>query len=220
MGFFSVAKTVTRKVVTAPKAYVIPRVVRKNGKKLFNYDDRVESLYCPRCGESYLKLLEPGSTPERVKEAAFYMLDDIPYDNLVYWACPECEFGFEANTHGGKPKDTIEQVRDFIRESSAEVLIDNVMSDEDIEERINSHMRASRLYFFLTFLLVVFMLVGLFKGALLFVFAILIFIATVALLALKWSYRAWQLRTNSLYAENAKEQFLSWLTSTNPFKTP
>ncbi|MED6316456.1 MAG: hypothetical protein VYA60_04360 [Pseudomonadota bacterium] len=222
MGFFKSVGTVTRKVVTGPKAYIVPRVVRKTGKQLFNYDNRVNSIYCPRCGESYLKLLEPTATPQRVKESAFYLVEDIPEDSLVYWVCPECGFGFEADTYGlKKSKDTIEQVRDFIRDTSLDELHSDIeITDDEIEEKINNHMRTSRIYFFISFIFIMFMMIGAIKGAILFVLAISLFIATLVLIALKWSYRAWQLRTNSLYAENPKEQFLTWLSTNNPFKAP
>ena len=221
MGILKTSKTVAGKIVTGPLAYLYPKASQKRTEQILNYKNNVESIYCPRCGESYLKLLDAEDTPETIKETAFYVAEDIPPNSLVYWACPECFLGIAASAEGIKPKHTIDQVREFVRECSDEIYNEIAPFDEEeIDERVQNHMRVSYLYFGVTFLLILLMVTGLVKGSFSFVIPLTLFIATSALIALKWSYRAWQVRNDKLFAENPKEQFLDWISSNNPFKTP
>lgn len=220
MSIFGKSAKVAGKLVSAPAKFLYPKSAQNTGKNLFTYSDRVSTIYCPRCGESHLKLLDNEFVPQRLKDNAYSESDmDDPY--LVYWACPECDFCYAASTSSVSAKKSIEQVRDFIRNSDKGELIDeSLLTDDHQQAVIKNQMNAAYIFFGLAVISFLLLLFGVYQTAWFFCLTIMLFIATFIMIGLKWSYRAWQLHTGNLYAEDPKAQFLDWLSNNNPLKRP
>ncbi|MBO6224561.1 MAG: hypothetical protein J6N72_03775 [Psychrobacter sp.] len=221
MSIFSTSAKIAGIVVAAPMKFLYPKSAQTTGKNLFAYEGRVNSIYCPSCGESHLKLLNNNSVPQRFKENAYSngVIED--FDLTAYWACPECDFCYAASTENTTPKNSIAEVREFVRNSSKDDLIDeSLMMDQNSASIIDNQMKAAYLFFTLAVISTALMLYGVYKGSWFFCITITVFIATFILIGLKWSYRAWQKHTGNLYAEDPKAQFFDWLSNNNPLKRP
>lgn len=221
MSIFGKSAKVAGKIVSAPAKFLYPKAAQTTGKNLFTYKDRVSSIYCPRCGESHLKLLDNELVPQRLIDGAYSNGEMENLNMIAFWACPECDFCYAASTENSSPKRSIEQVRDFVRNSAKEDLIDDsLLTDDHQYAVISNQMKAAYIFYALAIISTLLLLFGVYKGAWFFCITIMLFIATFIMIGLKWSYRAWQLHTGNLYAEDAKAQFLDWLSSNNPLKRP
>lgn len=209
------------RVVAAPTKFLYPKAAQNTGKNLFTYSNVVSSIYCPSCGESYLKLLYDENIPTRIRENAYSDGEIVDFNTTVYWTCPECEFCYAASTEKTSPKKSIEQVRNFVRNTDkSEFINESSLDDSHIAAVIDNQMRAAYIFYTLAVLSFLFILFGIYKGAWFFCISMSLFVATFIMVGLKWSYRAWQLHTNNLYAPDPKAQFLDWLSNNNPLKRP
>lgn len=221
MSIFGKSVKVAGKVLTGPAKFLYPKTAQNTGKTLFNYDNRVSSIYCPRCGESYLKLYDNESVPNVMREDTYSFIGTDNPSQTVYWGCPECTFCFAASTESATPRQTIEHVKEFVRQTSRQELMgDNDISDDYTASIMANQMKLAYLFFSLASGSSMLLLYGVMKGSWFFCITITLFIATFIMIGLKWSYRAWQLHTENLYADDAKAQFFDWLSNNNPLKHP
>lgn len=209
------------RVVAAPAKFLYPKAAQNTGKNLFTYNEMVNSIYCPSCGESYLKLLYDDTAPTRIKDNAYSDGEIEDFHTTVYWACPECEFCYAASTERTSAKKSIEQVRNFVRNTDkSEFVNQSLLTESHISKVIDNQMRSAYIFYALAVIASLLILFGIYKGAWFFCLSMSLFVATFVMVGLKWSYRAWQLHTNNLYAVDSKAQFLDWLSNNNPLKRP
>lgn len=221
MGLFKSGVKGVGKVIGAPAKFVFPRAVRKTGSSLFSYKVS-KSIYCPNCGESYLKLLPASEVSNGLMDNAFNTENIISFDHCAFWYCPECSFGYAANIKDDEQASTtIEDVKEFVRQNGRELISDDFdsMSEESIEI-MKSQMRAAYSFYTAAFFATLLLLYGVYSGGWLFCICIMLFVATFMLIGFRWSYRAWQHYTGNLYADDPKQQFFDWLSNNNPFKAP
>lgn len=209
------------RVIAAPAKFIYPKSAQNTGKNLFTYQEVVNSIYCPSCGESYLKLLYDDNVPTRIRDNAYSDGEIQDFHTTVYWACPECEFCYAASTKNCSAKKSIEQVRDFVRHTDkADFVNESLLTEAHISGVIDNQMRSAYIFYALAVASLLLIFFGIYKGAWFFCISMTLFVATFVMLGLKWSYRAWQLHTNNLYAADPKAQFLEWLSNNNPLKRP
>lgn len=222
MGLFKGTVTTIGKVIAAPAKFIYPSSSRATSKRLFNYDNRVSSVYCPSCGDSYLKMFSESSLPTELQNDIISDREYNDVEDIVYWGCPECHFCYVTPLSERNPKDTINDVKEFIREEGRDGLLSQSVfnDDERNEPIIKNQMRAAYTYYFLAVIATVLFAIGIFQAAFFFCLTIMLFIATFVLTGFKWSYRAWQLHTGNVYSDDPKQQFLGWLSNNNPFKYP
>ncbi len=222
MGFFRKATGMAGKIIGGPAKFILPQSTRTNNDRLFNFSNRVKTVYCPSCGESYLKMYGEKDLPVSMKDGIYSVYTFNEFQQPVYWGCPECSFCFETALLDRDPKDTIVDVKEFIRNSGHEsdFIDDDVFLAENAAPIIANQMRNAYIFYGIAVLMSITFFIGAYNKQLFFCITILLFIATFVLNGLRWSYRAWQLHTGNVYSDNPKKQFFDWMSNNNPLKHP
>lgn len=222
MGIFKSTFGVVGRIAAAPSKFLYPDSSRANHDRLFNLDNYIKTVYCPSCGESYLKLYTDDTVPQRMLDKTYFNQEITDSDKVAHWGCPECDFCYSALVTTENPKETVDDLKDFIRNPENQHIFfdEDVFLSENAAPIIARHMRNAYIFYVLSALVTVLFFVGLYKHQLFFSITMTLFVATFLMNGLRWSYRAWQLHTRNVYAENPKEQFYEWLKTANPLKFP
>lgn len=222
MGFFKSAKTTAGKIAGAPAKFIYPQSTRSNNERLFNYKNKVNTIYCPACGESYLKLYGQKNLPLSMQENIYSDRDFNELQQTIFWGCPECSFCYETPLLDREPHETLSDVKDFIRNSGEDVdfINEDVFLEENSAPIIASQMRNAYIFYTVAALISITFFIGAYNKQIFFCLTMLLFIGTFVMNGLRWSYRAWQLHTGNVYSDNPKQQFIDWISNNNPLRFP
>lgn len=195
---------------TAPVRLVIPRTVNtqfKEGVKTLKGSD---TPYCPNCARSRL-----------FKSTVEY---EDTEDDICVWLCKSCDF--KAEVEG----DTTADLKDWLQENARVVYEDSFVyeqmtSEEDYAAEARYYKVKKRVYIARLFLLLSLFFMPVFLYACFKLNFFLIFNSALLAFCLLFlgavnGYRAWQIETNSFYAQDGKAQFHNWLKSHNWFAYP
>lgn len=166
------------------------RNITSNHQHLKDLVNTIRNPHCPMCDNGVM----------------FVHKDSKPDENALYpWTCSGgCGFG----VFTGRDQNSINKVLLPLVSKKGRAQL-NGMSEEEQTGLIKSHTRQSRIFWVLAALCPFIALYNFATGGLVLT-CISIFSVTLpfSILAIKWSYRAWQMRTGTLYVEGAFKQFV------------
>ncbi|RMN74286.1 hypothetical protein ALQ54_01825 [Pseudomonas syringae] len=172
------------------------RSISTNHQHLKDLVNTIRNPHCPVCDRGVM----------------FVQKDAEPDKNALYpWICSGgCGFGVFTNRD---PNSINEVVIPLISKKGRARL--NGMSEEEQLGLIKSHTRQSRMFWVLAAFCPLIALYSLATGGMAMTcISILSMAVPFSILAIKWSYRAWQVHTGTLYVEGAFKQFVKrglWL---------
>lgn len=166
------------------------RNISSNHQHLKDLVSTIRNPHCPMCDKGVM----------------FVHKDAEPDENALYpWTCSGgCGFGVFTL----RGQDSINKVLLPLITKKGRAQL-NGMSEEEQTGLIKSHTRQSRMFWVFAVLCPLIALYGLATGsAASTCISILSMTLPFSILAIKWSYRAWQVRTGTLYVEGAFKQFV------------
>jgi hypothetical protein len=191
MTILKTAKKVAKfTFVSMPLSIFGWRNISSNHQHLKDLVNTIRNPHCPMCDKGVM----------------FVHKDAEPDENALYpWTCSGgCGFG--VLTH--RDQDSINKVLLPLIAKKGRTQL-NGMSEEEQAGLIKSHTRQSRMFWVLAVLCPLIALYSFVTGSVaLTCISILSMTLPFSALAIKWSYRAWQVRTGTLYVEGAFKQFV------------
>ncbi|WP_083671742.1 hypothetical protein [Pseudomonas frederiksbergensis] len=175
---------------TMPRSIFGWRSIVSNHQHLTDMMDTLRNPHCPMCEKGVM----------------FVHKDAEPDENALYpWTCSGgCGFGVFTQKN---QKAINEVLLPLITKKGRAQL--NGMSEEEQTGLIKSHTRQSRIFWVFAALCPLIALYSFATGSVgLTCISILSMTLPFSILAIKWSYRAWQVRTGTLYVEGAFKQFV------------
>lgn len=166
------------------------RNISSNHQHLKDLVSTIRNPHCPMCDKGVM----------------FVHKDAEPDENALYpWTCSGgCGFGVFTL----RGQDSINKVLLPVITKKGRAQL-NGMSEEEQTGLIKSHTRQSRMFWVFAVLCPLIALYGLATGSAAPTgISILSMTLPFSILAIKWSYRAWQVRTGTLYVEGAFKQFV------------
>lgn len=191
MKFLKTAKNAAKfTFVSIPLSIFGWRNISSSHQHLKDLVNTIRNPHCPMCDKGVM----------------FVHKDAEPDENALYpWTCSGgC--GFVVFTLRGQ--DSINQVlRPLVTKKGRAQL--NGMSEEEQASLIKSHTRQSRMFWVFAVFCPLIALYSFVTGSVVLTcISILSMTLPFSVLAIKWSYRAWQVRTGTLYIEGAFKQFV------------
>jgi hypothetical protein len=198
MGFWSGSKKAAKfTFVSVPMAVLGVRSLRMNQQYINDLWRSLTLPHCPHCDRGIL-------TPQRVDGSAPDH-EEVP-DAYVAWRCGQCGFGFYASPNKKRVRAYALQLRTQ-RYKEALSRVDRAQ----MQERFVQHQRNARIYYGASALLGLGFLYMIGSGSsLLLAFNWLAIAAALFVLGLTKAYRAWQVKTGTLFVPGA---FWGWLRS-------
>lgn len=166
------------------------RNISTNHQHLKDLVNTIRNPHCPMCDKGVM----------------FVSKDAEPDENALYpWTCSgNCGFG--VFTH--RDQNSINKVLLPLITKKGRAKL-NGMSEEEQRGLIKSHTRQSRIFWVFSALCPLIALYSFVTGSVtLTCIGILSMMLPFSTLAIKWSYRAWQVRTGTLYVKGAFKQFI------------
>lgn len=192
MTIFKTAKKVAKfTFVSMPLSIFGWRNISSNHQHLKDLMNTIRNPHCPMCDKGVM----------------FVHKDADPDENALYpWTCSGgCGFGVLTQ----RDQDSINKVLLPLITKKGRAQL-NGMSEEEQAGLIKSHARQSRLFWVLAMLCPLIALYSFVTGSVVLTcISILSMTLPFSVLAIKWSYRAWQVRTGTLYVEGAFKQFVT-----------
>ncbi|WP_095162358.1 hypothetical protein [Pseudomonas sp. Irchel 3F5] len=191
MTIFNTAKKAAKfTFVSMPLSIFGWRNISSNHQHLKDLVNTMRNPHCPMCDKGVM----------------FVHKDAEPDENALYpWTCSDgCGFGVFTQ----RDQDSINKVLFPLITKKGRAQL-NGMSEEEQTGLIKSHTRQSRMFWVFAALCPLIALYSLATGSVaLTCISILSMTLPFSILAIKWSYRAWQVRTGTLYVEGAFKQFV------------
>jgi hypothetical protein len=192
MTIFKTAKKAAKfTFVSMPLSIFGWRNISSNHQHLKDLVNTMRNPHCPMCDKGVM----------------FVHKDAEPDENALYpWTCSGgCGFGVFIQ----RDQDSINKVLLPLITKKGRTQL-NGMSEEEQAGLIKSHTRQSRMFWVLAVLCPLIALYSFVTGSVaLTCISILSMTLPFSILAIKWSYRAWQVRTGTLYVEGAFKQFVT-----------
>lgn len=220
MGLLKKSSGLASHVVMMPLKIAFPDTVR-NQYKSYKVEKK-KAPFCPSCGVSHLQRLLIDQEEENSREDQEH--DDTVYkeEQLATWICPSCKLTIEL------PDGKIDTLKAWIAENGRDIYENSAYFkmknsgelDEEINRNIKLRIYTARallgisIFFVLVFFYACFTMNFLFAVNSILASLCALFIGVVN------SYRAWQIKTDNLYAPNPKEQFHQWLSEFKWFNFP
>ncbi|MBU6264533.1 MAG: hypothetical protein KGM39_07165, partial [Actinomycetales bacterium] len=192
----------------------------KNHQSMKLQFNQLRDPICPKCSQSplvqaieysdaYPEYEKPQNFKEFVSPRKVEQEQIVePNDGLIMWQCPTCQYGLRASPNR---KELISQ----LLPEAHQIALDRLSSMPPAErlDLENRHYKKANLFKFISILLLLWgayhMVVRHPIASLeLYIFAIGCFG-----MALKWGFRAWQLRTGNIYVSNPSALFKTWITT-------
>lgn len=214
------------KVVTIPFSLVAPKSVRSNQRYFTDMVRAQHSVSCPFCGKGHLLAVSELSDYENGEVVTEEKNEDeLEEDRKSDGQLWQCNFCYQ---HIKTKKRKVSEVVSYIKNNGREIYEGGYayqarqekMQNGELRDLVAKRITYSRFFFVLSGLSIIPFLYGAAQGALLYSLATLLFGLMLGFIGVSNSYRAWQLYTDSVYSENAKEQFHWWLRNRNWFISP
>ncbi|MGP9666571.1 hypothetical protein [Psychrobacter sp. AOP31-A1-22] len=218
------------KLVTLPFGLVAPKGVRKNQRYFTDMVRARHSAACPFCGQGHLLAVSELSDYENGEPVIEEVIEtdleeDKREDKKSKGQLWQCNFCYQ---HIKTKSRQVSEVVSYIKNNGREIYEggyayqarQDKLQNGELRELVAKRITYSRFFFVLSGLAIIPFLYGAAQGALLYSFATLLFGLMLGFIGVSNSYRAWQLYTDNVYSENAKEQFHWWLRNRNWFISP
>jgi transcription elongation factor Elf1 len=213
MSLLSKATKATSNVLLLPLRVAFPKTVIEQRK---HYKvKKKETPYCPSCGMEHLVLRKTSDTLEG---------EDLGDDSEVNytWDCSSCKLSIEV------ADPSISTLKQWIAENGKEIYLNSPYYqhkqigdlDEIVERNIRKRVLTARLFLVVSLIFAVIFLYACITTNFFFALNSFLMGFCIFFLGVVNGYRAWQIKTDSLYADNPKEQFHSWLANYQWFKYP
>lgn len=213
MGLLSKATKATGNVVLLPLRVAFPKTVLEQRK--YYKVKKKETPYCPSCGMEHLTLRKISDTLEN---------DDSSYDSeAVYtWKCSSCKLSIEVEN------PNVSTLKQWIIENGKEIYLNSPYYqnkqegylDEIVEKNIRKRVLTARLFLVVSSFFVISFLYACITTNFFFALNSFLMGFCIFFLGVANGYRAWQIKTDNLYAANPKKQFHEWLANYQWFKYP
>ncbi|RYZ88462.1 hypothetical protein [Pseudomonas baltica] len=191
MRFFKTAqKAVKFAFVSMPLSVFGWRNISSNHRHLKDLVSTIRNPHCPMCDKGVMFVHRDAEADEK---------------SLYPWTCSaDCGFGVLTK----RDQKSITEVLLPLIKKKGRAQLDG-MSEEEQTSLIKSHTRQSRTFWAFAVLCPLIALYSLAtSGMALTCISIFSMTLPFSILAVKWSYRAWQVRTGTLYVEGAFKQFV------------
>lgn len=173
-----------------PMAILNVKSLHQNNKFIVNSIKGISSPTCIQCNQGIL----------------MYDKNKV-INNEVEWFCSKCDFTIIAGSSFSSVRDELQHCLPEVVQSKRSLWHD--LTDQEKDELIKGHLSASKIYLFITFLLILFFGYQIYAKSILgilFAVSVLLF---AFISSLKWGYRAWQVKSGNLFL--AKSPFVCWL---------